>query len=469
MKKKRSRIHAALAVTLALTLFPLPAAANSAQTQWSGTDAAGAIVTEESCPLVVEHEQLRFALSEFPESAYQTAAEFLAYSGSVTAEYTFYNPADYTVTATLVFPFGAAPDYGAIYDPDTDTRCYDMDTEKHLVTVNGTAVPRTLRHTLLTGSETFDRKADLAKLHDGFQLDPFYEPMLTVTRCIYQPSGIDTAAYPAATAAFEYRGDASRVRLLAENSCGGRLLDDGIQLDFRADQNEGLVLDVIGEPPEEPQWKFYENGSCEKEIDGSMTLVSTETMTLADLALSRYDARSGILDYDWYNAFITLLNRSEWEYGVIPGSEVPFDLTGQLMRWYEYDITLAPGEHIVNAVTAPMYPAIDGDYAPPVYAYTYLLSPAQSWASFGDLDIAIETPFYLTESSLSGFEKTDAGYALHREGLPSGELTFTLCAEEDAQPQRSGSGMTQVLFVFVGLGTLLAAILLWERRSRKKH
>jgi len=43
-------------------------------------------------------------VQEFPRNYYSTAEEFLAYTGHVTAEYTFYNPADYTVTATLVFP-----------------------------------------------------------------------------------------------------------------------------------------------------------------------------------------------------------------------------------------------------------------------------------------------------------------------------------------------------------------------------
>ena len=92
------------------------ASANSAQSHWSGTDRTGAIVTDEICPLEVQGEKLTFEVQEFPRNYYSTAEEFLAYTGRVTAEYTFYNPADYTVTATLVFPFGAVPDYGYFYD-----------------------------------------------------------------------------------------------------------------------------------------------------------------------------------------------------------------------------------------------------------------------------------------------------------------------------------------------------------------
>ena len=75
-----------------------PAYANSAQRHWSGTDVTGAVVTGEDCPIVVERELLTFDVQEFPEQYYPDTDSFLAYTGKVTAEYTFRNPADYTVT-----------------------------------------------------------------------------------------------------------------------------------------------------------------------------------------------------------------------------------------------------------------------------------------------------------------------------------------------------------------------------------
>ena len=94
------------------------------------------------------------------------------------------------------------------------------------------------------------------------------------------------------------------------------------------------------------------------------------------------------------------------------------------MRWYEYTITLEPGQTLKNAVTAPLYPAIDADYTPSIYAYTYLLSPAKTWTQFGELDITVNTPYYMTECGIDGFTRTDSGYALSLPGLPEGELTF---------------------------------------------
>ena len=102
------------------------------------------------------------------------------------------------------------------------------------------------------------------------------------------------------------------------------------------------------------------------------------------------------------------------------------DISDALMRWYEYEITLEPGQRLTNTVEAPLYPSIDTMYEPPVFGYTYLLSPAQAWAQFGRLKIRVNTPFFLTESSLPGFVQTSGGYLLDLAELPAGELTFSL-------------------------------------------
>ena len=105
----------------------IPVSANSAQTEWEGSAQGGIVVSDSECPLIVENELLTFDIQEFPKTFYESLDEYLAYSGKVTAEYTFYNPSDYTVRATLAFPFGRAPDYGYIYDYDTGESCLDAD------------------------------------------------------------------------------------------------------------------------------------------------------------------------------------------------------------------------------------------------------------------------------------------------------------------------------------------------------
>lgn len=120
MKNAKRFLSFSVVLLLMSSLLAVPASANSAQSQWEGTNATGAIVTGEDCPIIVEHEKLTFDIGQFPEQHYREVSDYLAYSGSVTAEYTFYNPADYSVDATLVFPFGAIPDYGLIRNSETD-------------------------------------------------------------------------------------------------------------------------------------------------------------------------------------------------------------------------------------------------------------------------------------------------------------------------------------------------------------
>ena len=467
---KQTALLCAFLLTASLAV---PASANSAQSHWRGVNATGAIITGENCPIVVDHETLTFDIQQFPEQHYKAVSDYLAYTGKVTAEYTFHNPADYAVDATLVFPFGAIPDYAHIRDSETDQLLRYFDTEKYDITVNGIPIERTLRHTLIFWGHQFELESDMANLHDGFMDDPFYAPDMPVTRYSYLPSGVDTETYNAADAAFVLSADPAKTRVYMERQNGGKTLDGGVLMQGWVDPEEPYVVNVIGEPLEQmPEWKFYENGACEKEIDGTMTLVGTENTTLKEFLLQGYDPSSEILDYDWYNAMVTALNYFEWEHGAIHSTEIGFDISDRLMRWYEYDISIGPGETIVNTVTAPIYPSINSRYEPSIYEYTYLLSPAKTWAEFGTLDIVVNTPFYMIEDGVVlALEQADSGYAAHLDGLPEGELTFTLCSEKVTKlPADMGYVYPEVLLI--GAAAVIAALVIlvfvWRRRKRKR-
>lgn len=154
MKKKITA--GVLLILLLAEICIQPAYANSAQRHWRGTDSTGAVVTGEDCPIVVDKELLTFDVQEFPEQYYPDTDSFLAYTGKVTAEYIFRNPANYAVTATLVFPFGNLPHYGEyIYDRATGRPVDVSDTLKYGVTLDGNPVEATVRHTLKARHTTF--------------------------------------------------------------------------------------------------------------------------------------------------------------------------------------------------------------------------------------------------------------------------------------------------------------------------
>lgn len=464
---KRMLIRGMILVVLVSAFSAQTAAANSAQSYWEGTTSTGIIVTDEACPIVVENEQLTFDVLDFPNGKREDESR-PPQDGKVTAAYTFYNPADYSVKATLVFPFGVIPDYGYQRDPETDEMIYHTDADQYVLTVNDKPIDKKLRHTLSLPGYQFALERDMALLHDGYMEDAFFHPDLPVTRYTFMPKDIDTNAYSAACAAFMYRGDASKTMLWLEGQNGGTVLKKGVQLQQRVASDEEIILNVIGEPlAQMPDWKFYENGMCEKEIGGSMTVFKTETLTFKDLALDRYQQDSGILEYDWYNAFVEMMKQSAWkEYGVIADLPGEADTLRNLMCWYEYEIELKPGERIVNTVTAPMYPSFNINYNPPLYEYEYLLSPAQTWAAFGTLDIAVNTSYLMQESSIEGFKPVDAGYIKHFDGLPEGELTFTLCSEEDIS---SNNGRFMQLIYAGGICVVILVVVLYIKSTLHKR
>ena len=459
---------AALAVSFAMLLGAgaSPVFANSAQTSWSGVDSTGSYVTDENCPIVVEQELLTFDLAQFPDNYYEDAESFLNYQGSVTAQYTFHNPSDYTVTATLAFPFGGYPGYGYEgYDEQSEMFLFADDTAKYTITADGVEIEKTLHHTLFIRWDQFDPERDPERLRDGLTDDPFYSPDLPVTLYTFTLSDFDDEAWTAANVAIDLPAFDGKTRyLLVEQSGGGSLPDGGGRASVWAENGMDIHLYVIGEDSAQlPEWQFYQNGGTRdgEEIEGTVTLSETEMMTFQDLALSEYNPTGTISESDWYNAIVTLFNEhSDHKFSFIQLAEMTtndlLNISSQLMRWYVYELTLEPGQTLVNTVEAPMYPSINLRDDPAVYGYTYLLSPAQTWAEFGDLEIVINTPYYLTASTLEGFEKTETGYSLSLDGLPEGDLIFSLSTE---QPPVIKAGFiiaaTVILMIAVGLAVLI--------------
>ena len=325
MKKKIA--VAFLASLLLNLLLAVPIQANSAQRHWSGTDSTGALVKDKSCPLVVDKELLTFDVQEFPKNYYNSIEEFLAYTGKVTAEYTFRNPADYTVTATLVFPFGNLPHYGEyIYDSPTDKYTAVSDTEKYGVKVNGKLIKATVRHTLKYRGTPFSLDEDMPKLTDGYIADSFFRPDLPVWVQQYSVEGI-SAENQVATAAFVLREDSSKTRVLWAEKNGIATLKDGIRISGWTKTGDTLTVYIFGEPPKDGiAWSLYENGACKKEIAGNITLKHSEQMTFRDFVFREYDNSSDISESDWYNAQVAFMNdgSKDWMYGGIYTENTPF-------------------------------------------------------------------------------------------------------------------------------------------------
>lgn len=138
-----------LCILLLINICAVPVFANSAQSYWEGVDQSGAIIVDGDSPIIVEKELLTFDLQEFPKNYYADVGDFLAYTGKVTAEYTFYNPSEMTVTAKLLFPFGCEAQYADFYDYENGVRLENVDTDKYNILMNGETIEKKILYTLI--------------------------------------------------------------------------------------------------------------------------------------------------------------------------------------------------------------------------------------------------------------------------------------------------------------------------------
>ncbi len=460
-----SRKYIAYVLCIILTLTVMSGtvstqiSANSAQSWFEGVDSLGLVMPDKESPIVVEHELLTFDIREFPQTYYKTLEDYLAYNANVTAEYTFYNPSEYTVKAKLLFPFGNRPIYSYRQAVDTD---------KYTIKINGEPIERRIRHTLSHSNDRFDLEKDLALISDSFVEDSFYYPDLKVTRYAFKVVDVDKGEYKAASVAFDIPKGQTDYRIYLTDEFGFHTQRDGdgrIHTGVRKWEYE-FELYVFGTPPADfPEWTAYKDGGVKdnETIPGKVTLIKTETVSFKDFALSGRDASSAISESDWYNAVVFELVSSQAK---TPNHPILFSdgtidrLENNLLRWYEYEITLLPGERMVNSVSAPIYPAIDLGYEPDIYKYKYLLSPAKTWKSFGPIDIRIITPHYVTECNIEGLSKTDDGYSIILGGLPEGELSFVLSSGENPKKQISGYRQVYntVIAVLIALPVILIAV-----------
>lgn len=478
MRRKRILRYMSALVCLLLLLCAgtLPASANSAPAMWwNGSEASGPVAGDLGCPLSVESEVLTFEVAEFPAPPYEEVDDFLAYSGSVTAAYTLYNPTGQAITARLYFPFGHRPEYADTFIDVTSGRTDTADdTAEYDITLNGTAVEKRLRYTYQPIFGDFNVETHLPYLCDDYAQDVFFTPDMPVYKHVYRVGGVGATTAPSQYLAFTIPFGLANNRILVEHG-GTEQLADGrwrVYL-YNGYEEEDLVLYVIGEQDVVFDWEVYGDRDMRQEIEGEVILQSSEQITFEQLALSYRDTASEVSDIDWYNATVQYFNDQGTESGWL---STPY-IERYLMRWYAYDITVAAGERVVNTVSAPVYPGVDEGYDPYIYDYTYLLSPAERWASFGSLEIIVNTPYYMTKSGVGRFEKTETGYRLMLNGLPEEELTFTLCTV--ANPRFEVSPVWVIFIALVVICVLIAvslpvagivvAIILVRRRKKKRQ
>lgn len=435
--KRNQKIIAAICLLLLIPCFVIPVSANSRAQEWFGVDSNGVMVLGENVPIEVTSELLTFDIPTLPYASYRDAETFMAYDSKVTAQYTFHNPTDMTVTATLLFPFGRYPEYARSHGSDSLNS--DIYMNKYGVKVNGENVETNIRYTMTKSynSTYFDTDKEIVKISNDYMSNGDFRFDMPVVKYAYTVYGIndgilDSSDINGIKFSMKYFGDPSGLYFY-RNGCRSDFSSYHIELSKAINKNyQTIEFYVLGGDLSRGNVDVGVYTNKYKYTDAVIDVHTTE-MTLGDLLLADYDPEKGVSRIDWFNGFVNYIEVTELDYGykAVDIQRLFTEYYYFVNRWYEYEITLAPGESITNTVTAPLYPEIEAWDKPIEYNYTYYLSPASCWADFGNLEIVINTPYEMTECNVDGFEKTESGYRLVREGLPTNEgkavdLFFTL-------------------------------------------
>ena len=465
MKQRTKAIIATLTLGLMLPFMMIPASANSALTEWEGSKENVVMTTDGESPIVVEHETLTFDIQELVDTYAYSSEKYdptKEYKSSVTAEYNFYNPSDMTVKAQLAFPIGSL---GGNFLNQTIHG-------KYYVKVNGENIESKIRHTYSIYGE-FDLERDLPHLQNDYATHEFITPDTKVTKYVFDVNLVNEndSGYPRVYVDLD-TSDYGNTKVYSNYHAND--IGDGV-IRYTRNNLVDVPIYFIGEVPDKmPEFTVFKDifKSDDIEILPSTSRVKeVKTMTFRDLAFAGYKEEYGISEMDWYNAVMLGASRDSAVYYSDYFSLEPRDF----LCWYTYELEFEPGERIVNSVTAPMIPGQNINYNPRHFKYTYLISPAVTWADFGSLDIYVNTPYYMVKSNIDGFEKTESGYYLHLDGLPMtdkrldfgwNEITtvepevkdfhFSLCESETSEYKNNGSTMSKPLTVIL---TILAIIL----------
>lgn len=422
-------IPAALAVLL---LLALPAGANSAPVHWEGTPASGVLAVDENCPITVSHEDLTFALDTQHRDGYSPVAR-------VEAAYRMENPTGEDLAVGMAFP--------------VEERAREFDPTAASITADGARVP----FRLCFGDT----------LYEGYTPTAF-DPQAVGTVYTLTAAPGDWADYtevrfrPAeGQKAFLGRGDLRGYGSYEDGTytvsvqAGGsaEIFAFGGELAFTAVQGE------FSQSGEEADFASFFDG-CLRELDyyGRYAPDHAE-----DLRAAKYLG----LNQLWTDADFTLMEELE-QYA---------NVRQRISMVYAVDFP-AGAERTVSVAYRAAGEADRRETRDWTAAFTYLLQPARSWASFGTLDLTVYTGGdfpYVVDSSIPLEREAEGKYAARLDGLPEGDLVFTLYSQpEITVADRAAGALSRnymalpLLLLAAGAAAAVIAVVLVRRSGRKK-
>lgn len=465
--KRRSTVKAIIATLILFAITPMAIIPSSATpplppTLRSGSYASGAQIHNDS-GLIIKNQTVTIDINDFP--TINDTDKMKEYSGSVRTDYTLFNPTESEIKVNIAFPVGAKPSYQ--YGIDNSSL-----TSKYAILVNGEAVAAELRH--VYNNYNYEQTSDFLNIiSDEYYDSAFCSPDMTVTKYTFKQSDITEAN---AFVGFDIKKDSltgSCIYIGKDAFCWYQDDHDG-RINLAAGEN-GCTYEmyVIGKDITHlPEWKVYKNVSVRDgdEIEGKIEYVGKECMSFLDFVSLHYDRSTGINELDFFNMTAaetaSCLERNLFFTNLI-GMNTLFEEYAH--RGLIYEITLSPGEELVNSFIEPIYPDVETGYEPYLYVYSYRLYHKNAEMLTNKISFNLNTPYYLLYDD--EFEKTDTGYSLSfnaKEVLSEStsviraSVDFTLCEVENPEKTKTSNPagwiLLLILFVLLPIGLIIEAV-----------
>lgn len=422
-----------------------------------GTDLHFPVLIEGGEALEIQQAALTLNLQEFPRGS-DLPADFFSDSCSATMEFSLYNPTDEPLTVKFTLPCGSYPRYVSSYNADgsVDPTIYQPLRDQHRVFADGVAVDTTLR---ITATDTLPAA-------QGEWSAGYFSNDTTVSKYTYQIGDLETEeAYISLWG--PGHGDFC---IMMEGQWGGAMINGYTNTWSYVCEGDTVTLYVFGDAPDyHPAWRFYSDWQRDTPTTGTAELVASETMTFLDFAAESWEESWGVTMSDWACALGQAMKQSAYSDGVVSLQALTndeFPITVQ--RWYEYELTIQPGETVVNTIMTPAFPGLFMGGWQQNYNYALNLLSLRLLGNF-PAQVTVVTPLEMTESSVA-FTQTESGYFLDLEGLYGAEITFTLSSFHITEPVQIEQPSTQIPPYWIAGCIVLAALVLWlVLRQKKRH
>lgn len=442
--KKRNKIQALIAVLLLIVLTPMTVTTSSATPPSPPTERFGVNVKDVKIPddvgVIIEGQDITFDLPEFPTLNSEEKLDG-SIPGEIKIDYSLYNPTEKEISFNISYPFAKNYGFFSYFD--------HVETDKYSILVNGETVDLAARYgiDLYYNNDINDNNNLTAIISDEYISNVYCNPDMTVTKYTFEQGDVERSLYHGIAFDIGLK-ELSGVFLYLDGIYGADRQEDGSYRVSARTKEKGSTYELYvfgGSLTKIPEWSVYEFGNTVSghKKEGNVRLISTETMTLAEFATSKNDGNLGISELDWYNIIATEISSNAknniriFDLNCFKGESDNYIFGGLL-----YEITLAPGEHTVVTVNAPVYPTIETAFNPYTYIYTFDLFPNNAHLFTGKINVNIITPYYMIESHGYEYDRTVEGYALTIEPIQyvpenssaiAGGFNFTLCEVENPE------------------------------------